>query len=103
MENCEYKETNFGIAFIQCITFIISYVIISSIIGIICMTIANLIGGIPFLSWLTIDHIIRMAGKYTIISWDFANWVWCDAIMFIALLVMFYKRTKFAIKDQGKE
>lgn len=48
-----------------------------------------------FLSWLMVDHIISTATKYGIISWDFVNWLWSDAIMVIAIFVLFFKRTKF--------
>lgn len=149
VDKTNYIIPNIFVSIIQCFSFIISYVIIYFLVGIICLTIADFISNISFLalflkafpvndtiaytllpissyfliysfnnfvfkkyyfnnistiiffvflSWLTVDHIIKTASKYGIISWDFANWIWSDVLFIALVFASFGNRTQFLIE-----
>jgi hypothetical protein len=147
MEEKVYKDPSVLISILQLITFIASYLIIYSIIGIICLAISNFIAEVQFfkiflvafpvhetvmytmlpiisgylifalndfiykkyyfnlistaiffmfLSWLMVDHIINTASKYGIISWNFGNWLWSDALLVVIIFTQFFNRTRYS-------
>ena len=147
MEEKVYKDPSVLISILQLITFIASYLIIYSIIGIICFGIGGFMAEIPFLkiflvafpihetvmytilpitsgylifalnnfiykkyyfnlistaiffmflSWLMVDHIINTASKYGIISWNFGNWLWSDALLVVIIFTQFFNRTRYS-------
>jgi len=53
-------------------------------------------------SWLMVDHIIRMVMKYGLISWDSLNWIWSDVILMAVIFCMFYARTELSNKENDK-